>query len=72
MWGKLGSDVKSFSRSKEELKNLEEGRGFRLNNLTKGRGGTTYEFASSNGVRASLDTIDFMPRQQRITMAVLL
>ena len=43
-------------------KNLEEGRGFRLSNSIKNKGGTTYEFASSNELwRASLDTIDFMP-----------
>ena len=42
-------------------KNLEEGRGFRLMNGIK-KGGTNYEFASSNELwRASLDTIDFMP-----------
>ncbi len=45
-------------------KNLEEGKGFRLNNAIKksvGRGGN-FEFASSNELwRASLDTLDFMP-----------
>ncbi len=62
--GKLGSDARKVSPDPKERvkKNLEEGRGFRLNNLTKGQGGTTYEFASSNELwRASLDTIDFMP-----------
>ena len=45
-------------------KNLEEGRGFRLNNaLNKGlKGVGNFEFASSNELwRASLDIIDFMP-----------
>ena len=45
-------------------KNLEEGKGFRLDNaLGKIKsGGGTFEFASSNELwRASLDTIDFMP-----------
>ena len=43
-------------------RNLEEGRGFRLMDATKNKGGTNYEFASSNELwRASLDTIDFMP-----------
>ena len=45
-------------------KNLEEGRGFRLNDsLGKSLGGSgVFEFASSNELwRASLDTIDFMP-----------
>ena len=42
-------------------KNLEEGRGFRLDNLTKKKGGD-FMFASANELwRASLDTIDFMP-----------
>ena len=46
-------------------KNLEEGKGFRLNDtikgVTKGRGGN-FEFASSNELwRASLDIIEFMP-----------
>ena len=43
-------------------KNLEEGKGFRLDNAFKGEGTTNFEFASSNELwRASLDTIDFMP-----------
>ena len=43
-------------------KNLEEGRGFRLNDAIKGRKGTNFEFASSNELwRASLDVLDFMP-----------
>ena len=42
-------------------KNLEDGRGFRVMDLGKSKGGT-FEFASSNELwRASLDTIDFMP-----------
>ena len=45
-------------------KNLEEGRGFTIDNVLKKRkkGGGSFEFASSNELwRASLDTIDFMP-----------
>ena len=45
-------------------KNLEEGKGFRINDAIKGRGrgGGNFEFASSNELwRASLDIIDFMP-----------
>ena len=44
-------------------KNLEEGKGFRLNDAIKGSGrGTNFEFASSNELwRASLDVLDFMP-----------
>ena len=42
-------------------KNMEEGRGFRLMEINKQKGGT-FNFASSNELwRASLDTIDFMP-----------
>ena len=43
-------------------KNIEEGRGFSLNEtFKKGRGGD-FDFASSNELwRASLDIIDFMP-----------
>ena len=61
--GKWGSDARKISPDPKERvkKNLEEGKGFRLNNIGKGSG-TTYEFASSNELwRASLDTIDFMP-----------
>tara|TARA_Y100001935_G_C17199524_1_gene454326 strand:- start:184 stop:750 length:567 start_codon:yes stop_codon:yes gene_type:complete len=43
-------------------KNLEEGKGFRLDTALKGKGGTNFEFASSNELwRASLDVLDFMP-----------
>ena len=43
-------------------KNLEEGRGFRLDNIVKNKGSGNFEFSSSNELwRASLDTIDFMP-----------
>ena len=48
---------------KRVQKNLEEGKGFRLNDAIKGgRGGTNFEFASSNELwRASLDVLNFMP-----------
>ena len=43
-------------------KNVEEGRGMSLKNLTRGRGGTTYEFSTSNPMwRASLEVLDFLP-----------
>ena len=43
-------------------KNLEEGKGFRIDTALKGKGGTNFEFASSNELwRASLDVLDFMP-----------
>ena len=42
-------------------RNMEEGKGFRINDLRKGKS-TNFEFASSNELwRASLDVIDFMP-----------
>ena len=63
--GKLpGADATKISPDPRERvkKNLEEGKGFRLNDLGKNKSGTTYEFASSNELwRASLDVIDFMP-----------
>lgn len=48
---------------KRVQKNLEEGKGFRLNDAIRGgRGGTNFEFASSNELwRASLDVLNFMP-----------
>ena len=43
-------------------KNLEEGKGFRIDNLMTGGGNGTFDFASSNELwKASLDTVDFMP-----------
>tara|TARA_B100002019_G_scaffold276350_1_gene275081 strand:- start:44 stop:652 length:609 start_codon:yes stop_codon:yes gene_type:complete len=44
-------------------KNLQEGKGFRLNDsIKRNKGGGVFEFASSNGLwKASLDVIDFMP-----------
>jgi len=43
-------------------KNLEEGKGFRLSTAMGNRGGTNFEFASSNELwRASLDVLNFMP-----------
>ena len=62
--GKLpGADAKKYPPDPKERvkKNLEEGRGFRLSEMGKAKGGT-FDFASSNELwRASLDTIDFMP-----------
>ena len=62
--GKFGSDARKISPDPRERvkKNLEEGKGFRINDLRNNKSGTTYEFASSNELwRASLDIIDFMP-----------
>ena len=59
-----GGDARKFPDDPElrVKKNLEEGRGFRLNDqFSKDRGGV-FDFASSNELwRASLDVIDFMP-----------
>ena len=63
--GKLpGGDARKFPADSAERvkKNLEEGRGLKLNDAFKNQRGGVFEFASSNSLwRASLDTIDFMP-----------
>ena len=59
-----GADARKVSPNVKDRvkKNLETGRGFRIDNQLKGRGSGNFEFASSNELwRASLDTIDFMP-----------
>ena len=61
---KTGDARKNSPDPRERVKkNLEEGRGFRINDAIKGnRGGTNFEFASSNELwRASLEVLDFMP-----------
>ena len=61
-----GGDAREFppDPKKRVKKNLEEGRGFRLDNAFKsgvGKGGD-FLFASANELwRASLDTLDFIP-----------
>ena len=59
---KSGDARKVSPNPKERVKkNLEEGKGFRLN-TKKLSGSTNFEFASSNELwRASLDIIEFMP-----------
>jgi len=60
-----GADARKVSYDPKERvkKNLEEGRGFRLDTaFGKNSKGGDFEFASSNELwRASLDTIDFIP-----------
>ena len=60
-----GGDARKFPDDPKlrVKKNLEEGRGFRLNDAVGNlNSGGTFEFASSNELwRASLDVIDFMP-----------
>ena len=61
---KMGGDAKENPPDPRVRvkKNLEEGKGFRLMDMTNKSGGGTFEFASSNELwRASLDTIDFIP-----------
>ena len=59
------SDARTVSpNSKERVKkNLEEGKGISLGKLmNEGRGGTNYQFASSNPMwRATLEILDFLP-----------
>jgi len=64
--GKLpGGDARKFPADPKlrVKKNLEEGRGFKLNDMLNSNGkGGVFEFASSNELwRASLDVVDFMP-----------
>ena len=64
--GKIpGADARKVSYDPKERvkKNLEEGRGFRLDKaFGNNSNGANFEFASSNELwRASLDTIDFIP-----------
>ena len=63
--GMPGADARKYPPNPDERvkKNLEEGRGFRLDNAFKNRNkGGDFMFASSNELwRASLDIIDFMP-----------
>ena len=62
-----GADAQKYPPDPKQRvkKNLEEGKGFRLDTAMKGLGGKgsgTFEFASSNELwRAALDTLDFMP-----------
>ena len=43
-------------------KNVEEGKGASIGDLLGGRGGTNYQFSSSNPMwRASLEILDFLP-----------
>ena len=63
--GMPGADARKYppDPKKRVKKNLEEGRGFRLDNALGGaKKGGDFMFASSNELwRASLDVLDFMP-----------
>ena len=51
-----------INAEEKRRRNIEEGRGVGLGNLTKGLGKTNYEFSTSNPMwRASLETLDFIP-----------
>jgi len=59
-----GADARKVSYDPKERvrKNLEEGRGFRLDDAFSNKNSGNFEFASSNALwRASLDIIDFIP-----------
>ena len=59
-----GADARKFPDDPKlrVKKNLEEGRGFKLNDTFSSKRGGTFDFANSNELwRASLDVIDFMP-----------
>jgi hypothetical protein len=58
------SDSRKVSPNVNERvkKNLEEGKGFSMKKMMSGKGGTSYQFASSNPMwRAALDILDFLP-----------
>ena len=63
---------KVSSNSKERVrKNLEEGKGISFGNLA-GRGGTSYQFASSNPMwRATLEILDFLPLKSSLFETVI-
>ena len=61
---KFGGDARKFPDDPKlrVKKNMEEGRGFKVNDMFKNPKGGVFEFASSNELwRASLDIINFMP-----------
>ena len=63
--GKIpGADARKIPYDPNERvkRNLEQGKGFRIDESFSKKGSGTFEFATANELwRASLDTIDFMP-----------
>ena len=63
--GKMpGADARKIPYDPNERvkRNLEQGKGFRIDESFRKKGSGTFEFATANELwRASLDTIDFMP-----------
>ena len=58
------SDARKVSPNVDERvqQAIQEGRGFRIGSGMGGKGGTNFEFASSNELwRASLEVLDFLP-----------
>ena len=60
---KFGDARKTPTNALERArKNVEEGRGTSIGSILGNRGGTNYEFSSSNPMgRATLETLDFLP-----------
>ena len=59
-----GGDARKIEMEGEKRarQNVEQGRGWSVNNIGKGRRATNYEFSTSNPLwRATFDVIDFMP-----------
>jgi len=59
-----GGDARKIEMEGEKRarQNVEQGRGWSVNNIGKGRRATNYEFSTSNPMwRASLDILDFLP-----------
>ena len=51
-----------ISAEDKRRKNIEEGRGASIGSILGSRGGTNYEFSTSNPLwRATLETLDFLP-----------
>ena len=63
--GKIpGADARKvpYDPNERVKRNLEQGKGFRIDEAFQGKGTGNFEFATANELwRASLDTIDFMP-----------
>ena len=62
--GLPGADARKvpYDPNERVKRNLEQGKGFRIDDAFSKKGSGTFEFATSNELwRASLDTIDFMP-----------
>ena len=62
IWDPADSRTVSPNSKERVKKNLEEGKGFSVKGLVSGKGGTNFQFASSNPMwRATLEILDFLP-----------